>query len=60
MADGPPLFYNADLLHTSSWVNTYLDRDHHAPDEQPAGNPRESSGQKSTKPPNIGRLDQRT
>lgn len=60
MADGPPVFYDADLLHTSSWANTYLDRDHHAPDEQPAGNPRESSGQKSTKPPNIGRLDQRT
>ena len=50
LADGPPVLHNADLLHTSSWANTYLDRDHHAPQEPPAGNPRESSGQKSTKP----------
>ena len=32
------MLHNADLLHTSSWANTYLDRDHHAPQEPPAGN----------------------
>ena len=31
MFDGPITFYNAALEHTSSWANTYLDRDHHAP-----------------------------
>ncbi|MGA2621232.1 MAG: hypothetical protein ABSF26_26715 [Thermoguttaceae bacterium] len=24
-------YYNPALEHTSSWANTYLDRDHHAP-----------------------------
>ncbi len=31
MLAGPPVLYRAELLHTSSWANTYLDRDHHAP-----------------------------
>lgn len=30
MADAPVVIYNAALKHTSSWANTYLDRDHHA------------------------------
>ena len=30
MLDGPVVFYNASLQNTSSWANTYLDRDHHA------------------------------
>jgi methylenetetrahydrofolate reductase (NADPH) len=30
MADAPVVLYNAALKHTSSWANTYLDRDHHA------------------------------
>lgn len=30
MFDGPVVIYNADLKHTSSWANTFLDRDHHA------------------------------
>lgn len=34
LAQGPIVFYNAGLKHTSSWANTYLDRDHHAPDKQ--------------------------
>jgi len=34
MADMPVVFYNASLKHTSSWANTYLDRDHHAPKEE--------------------------
>ena len=29
LAQGPPVFYNAQLKHTSAWANTYLDRDHH-------------------------------
>ncbi len=33
MAEMPIVFYNAALKHTSSWANTYLDRDHHAPEE---------------------------
>ncbi|MGA2617498.1 MAG: methylenetetrahydrofolate reductase C-terminal domain-containing protein [Thermoguttaceae bacterium] len=31
MADAPIVIYNPALEHTSSWANTYLDRDHHAP-----------------------------
>jgi len=31
MLDRPVTIYNAALKETSSWVNTYLDRDHHAP-----------------------------
>jgi len=34
MLDRPVVLYNANLKHTSSWANTYLDRDHHAPVEQ--------------------------
>jgi methylenetetrahydrofolate reductase (NADPH) len=30
MFEGPVTFYNAELEHTSSWANTYLERDHHA------------------------------
>jgi methylenetetrahydrofolate reductase (NADPH) len=30
LADGPVVVYNAALKHTSSWANTYLDRDHQA------------------------------
>jgi len=29
LAQGPVVFYDAALRHTSSWANTYLDRDHH-------------------------------
>lgn len=28
--EGPPVIYDAKLQHTSSWANTFLDRDHHA------------------------------
>ncbi|MEN6365247.1 MAG: methylenetetrahydrofolate reductase C-terminal domain-containing protein, partial [Thermoguttaceae bacterium] len=28
MLNRPPIFYNASLKETSSWINTYLDRDH--------------------------------
>lgn len=31
MLDRPVTLYNATLKNTSSWVNTYLDKDHHAP-----------------------------
>jgi methylenetetrahydrofolate reductase (NADPH) len=31
LLDGPTVFYDARLKHTSAWANTYLDRDHHAP-----------------------------
>jgi methylenetetrahydrofolate reductase (NADPH) len=31
MLAGPVVFYNADLQNTSSWANTFLDRDHHSP-----------------------------
>lgn len=30
MVEAPIVIYNADLKDTSSWANTYLDRDHHA------------------------------
>jgi hypothetical protein len=30
MFDHPIVLYNADLQNTSSWANTFLDRDHHA------------------------------
>jgi methylenetetrahydrofolate reductase (NADPH) len=33
MFERPMTLYNADLKNTSSWANTYLDRDHHAGDE---------------------------
>jgi methylenetetrahydrofolate reductase (NADPH) len=36
MLERPVVLYNAKLKHTSSWANTYLDRDHHAP---PAAEP---------------------
>jgi methylenetetrahydrofolate reductase (NADPH) len=37
LADGPPVFDNANLQHTSSWANIYLGRDHHRkPDEEQA------------------------
>jgi methylenetetrahydrofolate reductase (NADPH) len=31
MLDRPVTIYNATLKNTSSWVNTFLDKDHHAP-----------------------------
>ena len=31
MLDGPLAFYNAELDHTSSWANFYLERDHTGP-----------------------------
>jgi hypothetical protein len=31
MFDRPLTLYNANLQNTSSWVNTFLDRDHNAP-----------------------------
>jgi methylenetetrahydrofolate reductase (NADPH) len=31
MLQGPAVFYNAQLRDTSSWANTFLDRDHNAP-----------------------------
>ena len=31
LLDRPAVFYNAALKNTSSWANTYLDRDHNAP-----------------------------
>lgn len=36
MFDGPIVIYNAQLKHTSSWANTFLDRDHHAMQDIPA------------------------
>ena len=35
MLDGEPVIYNAELKHTSAWANTYLDRDHQAPEKPP-------------------------
>lgn len=34
MLDGPAVFYNASLEGTSSWANTFRNRDHHAPKEK--------------------------
>ncbi len=34
MFDGPPVLYDARLKHTSAWANTYLDRDHFAPEKR--------------------------
>jgi methylenetetrahydrofolate reductase (NADPH) len=34
LAGGPVVFYNPELRHTSSWANTYLDRDHSAPKQE--------------------------
>ena len=31
MLDRPVTLYNATLKNTSSWANTFLDRDHNAP-----------------------------
>jgi len=36
MFASPPVLYDAALKHTSSWANTYLDRDHHAPEKTAA------------------------
>jgi methylenetetrahydrofolate reductase (NADPH) len=33
LGEGPAVIYNPALKHTSSWANTYLDRDHHAETE---------------------------
>jgi methylenetetrahydrofolate reductase (NADPH) len=33
MLDRPVTIYNATLKNTSSWANTYLDRDHYAPEK---------------------------
>ena len=38
LAEGPPVIYNGALKHTSSWANTYLDRDHHAAKAGPPDN----------------------
>ncbi len=37
LVEMPIIYYNAGLEHTSSWANTYLDRDHHAPGEESVG-----------------------
>ena len=34
MLDRPVTIYNATLKDTSSWANTFLDRDHNAPQEK--------------------------
>ena len=34
MLERPVTIYNAALKNTSSWANTYLDRDHHAPEAE--------------------------
>ena len=34
MLDGPAVFYNASLDGTSSWANTFRNRDHHAKKEK--------------------------
>lgn len=34
MLDRPPIIYHAELRHTSSWANRFLDHDHAAPDRQ--------------------------
>jgi methylenetetrahydrofolate reductase (NADPH) len=44
MFSGPPTIYNAQRKHTSSWANTYLDRDHHAP-------PSDAASSKPSSPP---------
>jgi len=36
MLDRPVTIYNATLKDTSSWANTFLDRDHNAPSGQPS------------------------
>lgn len=36
MLDRPAVLYNASTQKTSSWANTYLDRDHHAPKPEAA------------------------
>jgi len=41
LAEGPVVVYNAALKNTSSWANTYLDRDHHAP--PPAADSKDSA-----------------
>lgn len=39
MLEGPPVLYNAELAHTSSWANTFLDRDHARPPEDSGTKP---------------------
>ena len=34
MLERPVAIYNATLKDTSSWANTFLDRDHHAPPKE--------------------------
>ncbi len=48
MLTGEPVLYNAQLMYTSAWANTYLDRDHHAPKDDSADTEGKSS------PPNGG------
>ena len=36
MLERPVTIYNATLKDTSSWANTFLDRDHNAPKETEA------------------------
>jgi methylenetetrahydrofolate reductase (NADPH) len=47
MFDGPVVVYDAQLLHTSAWANTYLDRDHagreHAAETPPPAEPAAAS-----------------
>ena len=49
LAEAPVVIYNAALKHTSSWANTYLDRDHHAPQKKDEGGEwRVASGEKKS------------
>ena len=57
MFAGPAVLYNASLKHTSSWANTFLDRDHHAPEiaeaeksEPPATPPRATTPPATNEP----------
>lgn len=55
MLDRPTVVYDATLQHTSSWANTFLDRDHHAPPAtnghgDPGGDGTPSSTESKQKP----------
>ena len=52
MLDGPLVIYNAQLKHTSSWANFYLDRDHSAGREAAAC--RRPGGRRSSR---VGRAE---
>jgi methylenetetrahydrofolate reductase (NADPH) len=54
LLDRPIVLYNANLKDTSSWANTYLDRDHHAPTEKngsTAAEPRAAGAENARVPP---------